>query len=221
MLSSVYSFLATDGERRNHVLLYGLPACAKTQILLRLIQFLGEGAVMRLDATSTTSAGVYKLFFKEYQDGVPPFAVVEEIEKTTEEALRVWLGVLDDRGELLKVTFRDMLARNVKMLCLATANDKALFDKLMGGTSAKEGALASRFVNQLECQRPDAKVLEMILKRDIDARGGNYDWIKPCLALAKDLETDDPRKVLGFLDGGDRLLTNQYQEDRLKIAKIQ
>jgi hypothetical protein len=222
MLSAVQSFLNTDGKRRNHVLLWGLPACAKTQILLNLAELLGPGAVIRLDATSTTQAGIYKLFLDDLKDSiVPPFVVIEEIEKCHEDALRVWLGALDDRGELRKVNFRMNENRKVRVLTLATANDKTIFDKLMGGTDKRPGALSSRFVNQLHCPRPNEKVLRKILERDIDSYGGHTDWIDPALDLARALKTDDPRKVLSFLDGGDRLLNGMYQYDILKMHTVQ
>jgi hypothetical protein len=219
VLSSVKSFLSTNGQRRNHVLLYGLPACAKTQILLRLKQFLGEGAVVTLDATSTTQAGIYKLFLDDLDDDIPPFVVIEEIEKTAEDALRVWLGALDDRGELRKMNFNMNRVREIRVLCMATANDKILFDKLMGGSGSRPGALSSRFVNQLYCERPDEKVLEMILRRDITKYGGKEEWIEPALKLAREINTNDPRKVLAFLDGGDRLLEGSYQEDIVKVME--
>jgi MoxR-like ATPase len=66
ILSSVKSFLESDGQRRNHVLLYGLPACAKTQILNAISKLLGQDAVVRLDGTSTTPAGIYKVYFQEF-----------------------------------------------------------------------------------------------------------------------------------------------------------
>ncbi len=218
VLSSIKSFLATNGKRRNHVLLYGLPACAKTQILLRLKDILGEGAVIRLDATSTTSAGIYKLFFDTLAgEDVPPFVFIEEIEKTVEDALRVWLGALDDRGELRKMNYNMNQKRDINILCLATANDKELFDKLMGGSVKRPGALSSRFVNQLYCPRPTEAVLRMILRRDISKFGGNEDWIEPCIKLSNELNTNDPRKVLAFLDGGDRLLEGTYQDDIRRV----
>ena len=219
-LSAIKGFLESDGKRRNHVLLYGLPACAKTQILIRIREILGDSAVLRLDATSTTSAGIYKLFFEDL-DGVPapPFVFIEEIEKTNEEALRVWLGALDDRGELRKLNFKQARVKHVQVLCMATANDKTIFDKLMGGTEKKPGALSSRFVNQLPCQRPDRKILKLILERDIDKYGGHLDWIEPALDLAEKLGTNDPRRVLSFLDGGERLITQDYQKDQLEMKE--
>ena len=142
---------------------------------------------------------------------------IEEIEKCHEDGLRVWLGALDDRGELRKTNFRESRARKIQILTLATANDKVIFDKLMGGTDKRPGALSSRFVNQLHCPRPDEKVLRKILERDIDSYGGHADWIQPALDLAKVIGTDDPRRVLSYLDGGDRLLNGMYQKDILTM----
>lgn len=221
LLSAVKSFLISNGARRSHCAFFGRPSCAKTQILLRLKEILPEGSVLRLDATSTTSAGIYKTFFNDYRDQpVPPFVFIEEIEKTSEEALRVWLGALDDRGELRKMNYRENNVRHINILCLATANDKQIFDKLMGGSENKPGALSSRFVNQIYCPRPTRHVMGMILKRNIKASGGNLEWVEPALKLAEDVGTDDPRKVLSFLDGADRLLTGEYQKDILKIHEL-
>lgn len=219
VLSSVKSFLTTDGQRRNHVLLYGLPACAKTQILLRLRDFLGDGAVARLDATNMTQAGISKLYLDDVNSPVPPFIFIEEIEKTAEEVLRIFLGMLDDRGEIRKTNFNMNLMREVRVLGMATANDKVLLDRLMGGSGTRPGALSSRFVNQLYCPRPDRRVLELILRRDIGKCGGNELWIEPALKLAQAINTNDPRKVLAFLDGADRLLTGEYQDDILKVME--
>lgn len=219
VLSSIKSFLETDGQRRNHLLLYGLPACAKTQILTSIADLLGQDAVLRLDATSTTPAAIYRIYFEEFKDiEPPPFVILEEAEKTDENSLRVWLGALDDRGELRKIKHREMKSREVKLLCLATVNDKEEFDKLMGGTVTKPGALSSRFVHQLMCPRPDKEVLKKILLRDIFRFGGNNDWVDPILELAEAVETNDPRKVLGFIDGGNRLLNGEYQKDILTIC---
>lgn len=220
LLSSVLSFFESNGQRRNHALLYGLPACAKTQILRTVTDLLGPQAVLSLDATSTTSAGIYKTFFEQL-DVVPPIVKIEEMEKTDEAALRVWLGALDDRGELRKVNYREQKVREVRILCLATANDKTLFDRLMGGTEAKPGALSSRFVHQLKCPRPDRDILYKILDRDVRKFGGRHEWIWPAILLAEAIETDDPRKVLAFLDGGNRLISGEYQHDILRIVELE
>lgn len=222
VLSSIKSFLDSNGERRNHLLLYGLPACAKTQILNSVAALLGQDAVVRLDGTSTTPAGIYKVYFENFNElPEPPFVILEEAEKTSEESLRVWLGALDERGELRKVNYREQMQRNLKVLCMATANDKREFDLLMGGTEKRAGALSSRFAHQIYCPRPNEKVLRLILERDIVQKGGKLNWIDLVIELAHLTRTDDPRKVLSFLDGGERLENGDYQKDILSVYKIE
>lgn len=221
VLSSIKSFLESNGERRNHVLLYGLPACAKTQILNAVTSLVSEAAVVRLDGTSTTPAGIYKTYFENFNEiPEPPFVVLEEAEKTSEESLRVWLGVLDDRGELRKVNYREQQERKLKVLCMATANDKVEFDLLMGGTERKPGALSSRFAHQIQCPRPSERILRMILERDIIQKGGKLEWIDAVIELAHVTQTNDPRKVLSFLDGGERLESGEYQADIISIHRL-
>lgn len=91
-LSAIQNFIISDGKKANHVLLYGLPACAKTQILLGIEKLFGPGSVLKLDSTSTTRAGLERLIFSELEF-IPPLIFMEEIEKANEEALRIWLGV--------------------------------------------------------------------------------------------------------------------------------
>ena len=110
--------------------------------------------------------------------------------------------------------------RKVHFLSLSTANDKEKFDLMMGGRTNYPGALSSRFVHQLECPRPDKTQMRMILKRDIERFGGKLEWIDPCIELAEQIGTNDPRKVLGFLDGGDRLMDKSYQNDQLNIHHL-
>ena len=216
VLSSVKAFLDSNGQRRNHSLLYGLPACAKTQILRSLADFIGMDAILRLDGSATTPAGLYKLFFDELEV-IPPIVILEEAEKANEEGLKVWLGALDDRGELRKINYREMKVREVRVLCLATVNDKEKFDAFLGGSPTKPGPLSSRFVHQLKCPRPNADEMRRILIRDIQRKGGREAWVEPVLRLSDAVGTNDPRRVLGFLDGGDRLLTGEYQKDILTI----
>lgn len=221
ILSSIKSAIDTNGSRRNHTVLWGKPACGKTQVILALENLLGANSVLRLDATSTTRAGLEKLFFKDLVK-VPPIVVCEEIEKAKEEWLQIWLGALDDRGEIRKINFRTCLVREIRILFICTVNDKNLFDKLMGGEgSGKPGALSSRCVNDVYFPRPDINILRSILRKDIIGKGGKKEYIEPCIDLAKTLKVDDPRKVLSFLSGGDRLLNGEYQKDILKISQLQ
>jgi hypothetical protein len=221
ILSSIKSAIDTDGSRRNHTVLWGKPACGKTQVVLALENLLGPNSVLRLDATSTTRAGLEKLFFKDLVK-IPPIVVCEEIEKAKEEWLQIWLGALDDRGEIRKINFRTCLVREVRILFICTVNDKNLFDKMMGGEgSGKPGALSSRCVNDVYFPRPDINILRSILRKDIICKGGKTEFIEPCIELSQLLKINDPRKVLSFLSGGERLLTGEYQKDLLKIFESQ
>jgi len=219
ILSSIKSAIDTNGSRRNHTVLWGKPACGKTQVVLALENLLGPHSVLRLDATSTTRAGLEKLFFKDLVK-IPPIVVCEEIEKAKEEWLQIWLGALDDRGEIRKINFRTCLVREMQILFICTVNDKNLFDKMMGGEgSQKPGALSSRCVNDVYFPRPNIDILRSILRKDILSKGGKEEYIEQCIELAKTTNTDDPRKVLSFLSGGERLLSGEYQDDLLKILK--
>lgn len=91
----------------------------------------GSDAVLKLDATSTTRAGLEKLFFSDLTE-IPPLVFMEEAEKADPEALKIWLGALDDRGEIRKINFRVNMLRQVKVLFICSVNNKALFDKMMG-----------------------------------------------------------------------------------------
>src|SRR5205807_1511583 len=48
---------ATNFNKRHHCLLWGRPACAKSEILLAFRKMLGEDNCVVLDATATTKAG--------------------------------------------------------------------------------------------------------------------------------------------------------------------
>ncbi len=216
ILGTIWSFIESNGERANHTLLYGEAGCAKTTLLLMLLSLFGEGAVLRLDSTNTTRAGLENLIFKKLKV-VPPFVFMEEIEKANEETLKMWLGAMDERHEFRKVNYHVTLVRKVHFLGFGTANDKDKFDLMMGGRANKPGALSSRFRHQYECPRPDESQMRRILRRDIEDYGGKMEWIEPCIVLAGRLNTNDPRAVLSFLDGGDRLLDESYQKDQLYI----
>lgn len=202
----------TDGDSRNHGVLFGHSGCGKTTTLLSLEKMFGPGAVLRLDATSTTRAGLEKMFFNDLKE-VPPLVFMEEAEKADPEALKIWLGALDDRGEIRKVNFRVNQLRSLKVLFICTVNNKGLFDRMMGSDGSTGGALSSRCVSQIYFPRPSDDTLKQILKKEIDQHGGSLDWIAPALGLAKELGVSDPRVVRHYLAGGDRLLDGSYQRD--------
>jgi hypothetical protein len=178
----------------------------------------GPGAVLRLDATSTTRAGIEKLFFSDL-DVIPPLVFMEEAEKADPEALKVWLGALDDRGEIRKVNFRVNQLREVKVLFICTVNNKTVFDKMMGSDGSEAGALSSRCVSQVYFPRPSDVVLRQILEKEVGRNGGDPAWITPCIQLAQEMGVSDPRIVRSYLAGGERLLDGTYQEDWKSISE--
>ena len=206
--SAVKAFVDSDFYNRFHCVLWGEPACGKTEILRSFTRMLGANFVLELDATSTTKAGAERLLLESKT--LPPVLVCEEIEKTDENSLRRLLGVLDHRGEIRKTTHNMGLRhRDVKMLCLATVNDMALFKRAM------DGALASRFSHKVWCPRPSKDVLKRILAREIARMpNGNQAWIEPAVDWCVDVElTNDPRRVTTVcLSGRDALLTGEYQK---------
>lgn len=212
LLSNIKRAKDTEGKVRNHGVLFGHAGCGKTTTLLALENMFGPGAVLRLDATSTTRAGIEKLFFSDLPS-VPPLVFMEEAEKADVEALKVWLGALDDRGEIRKVNFRVNQLREVRVLFLCTVNDKKAFDRMMGSDGSEAGALSSRCVSQVYFPRPTETTLRKILMKEIDSAGGNPDWVTPALEMAKGMDISDPRIVRSFLAGGDRLLDGTYQDD--------
>lgn len=211
--SAIKAFVDSDYANRFHAVLWGEPACGKTEILRSFSRMLGPDAVLELDATSTTKAGAERILLESAK--LPPVLICEEIEKTDEHSLRWLLGILDHRGEVRKVTHGGGLRhRNVKMLCLATVNDMVLFKKVM------DGALASRFSHKVYCPRPSKEVLRRILAREVDKVKGNPAWIDPAVDYCVDQEeTNDPRRVVTVcLSGGDKLLTGEYQQLLEKVA---
>lgn len=206
--SALDAYIASEYEDRFHSVLFGPPACGKTEILRSFHRMLGEDAVLTFDATSTTKAGAERILLET--ERIPPVLIVEEIEKTDENSLRWLLGVLDHRAEIRKVTFRTIAAKSVKLLCLATVNDIALFRRVM------DGALASRFSHHIHCPRPSRAVLQRILEREIERMGGDVAWIAPaldwCLTHEPEHRKNDPRRVITVcLSGRERLLTGEYQ----------
>lgn len=222
MLSSIKTMKDTNGLRRNHVLLHGLPGCAKSTLFLAIQKLLPIGSYLTLNANSTTRAGVESIFLDRLrQTGVPPFLFIEEIEKTLEAILTVWLSILDERAEVRKITFHDASKTEARVLCFGTANDKYLFDNLMGGRAGHPGALSSRFTKPLYVPRPDDSVMKKILLRDIKRYGGKEEWADKCIEISKEIKTNDPRIVLSFLDGAERLMDDSYKNDIMTIYQME
>lgn len=220
VLSNIKRAKETGGESRNHVVMFGHAGCGKTTTMFCLEQMFGSNSVLKLDATSTTKAGLEKLFFSDLTD-IPPLVFMEEAEKADPEALKIWLGALDDRGEIRKINFRVNQLRSVKVLFICSVNNKSVFDRMMGSDGTEAGALSSRCVTQIYYPRPSDAVLFQILDKEIREKGGKMEWIPPAIQIAKELGITDPRIVRSYLAGGDRLLDGTYRRDWMAIHEAQ
>jgi hypothetical protein len=204
IISAIQAGIASNFHDRFHCALYGPPGCGKTETLRTMREVLGKDAIMEFDATNTTQAGAIKDL--DDRDTLPRILIVEEIEKTDENSLRWLLSFMDHRAEIRKVNFRSNIEKETKLLTLATVNDYELFQRIM------YGALASRFSYHLNYPRPDRKILQKILEREILRVDGKKAWIKPTLDYADQHNIHDPRKVTAIcLCGRDELLNNSYQ----------
>jgi hypothetical protein len=220
--SSIKTMIDTGGKRRNHVVFYGLPGAAKSTLFRAIQEVLGKGSYLGINSNSATKAGIESLFLSKLKEtGTPPFIFIEEIEKTNEAILNTWLSILDERREVRKLTHTRADKASANVLCFATANDKELFDKLAGGRDNHPGALSSRFNKQLYVARPTREQMRLILKRDVDAFGGRDEWIDKCLEIMDELHETDPRVVLGYLDGADRLMDGSYKRDLKTIHEAE
>jgi hypothetical protein len=227
MAASMQTVILTKGKRRNHLVLHGLPGCGKSSLFHAWQNsVLPKGSYIRINANSSTKAGLEDLFLSRLRDvGTPPFLFVEEMEKTLPDILTIWLSILDERAEVRKIVHRKLRYAEVRSLVFATVNDKMLFDRLMAGRPGNPGALSSRMTG-LYVPRPDEAVMARILRRDIDifypeAGVNREDWVRACLELAKQVKTTDPRKIVTFLDGRNRLLTEEYQRDIVTLYELE
>lgn len=208
--SSINTALKSKMRNRYHIAAYGPPGCGKTDMTLSICQLLkdtfGEDAVVQLDGTSLTEAGVAKLLDDAKHN--PLVIMIEEIEKTNPDNLRWLLGLLDKRGQINRVNFHRKVNIQMNTLCICTVNNIKMFKAMHGG------AIASRFPNKIYFPRPNRDTLKLILKREVTLFGGKVEWIEPTLKFCVDeLNINDPREIVPIcISGGDDLLDGSYQE---------
>jgi hypothetical protein len=219
LIASLDAAVQSGFHNRFHTLLWGLPGCGKSDLLLSLERMVGSAAVTRFNATETTSAGA--IASMAGRQTMPPILIVEEIEKADEGSLRWLLGALDHRGEVRKTTYRGETNFTARFLCYATVNDLDLFRGMMSG------ALASRFPHKLKCEPPSRTALEKILAREIDRlrQSGNpaeNSWIEPTLDYCEEMKITDPRRVQAIcLSGQNDLLPDAKRSPYLtKLRKL-
>ncbi len=213
LTASIDTAVDTNYNVRGHCLLLGPPSCGKTTVAETAVQSLGEEdvAYFRLDATSTTKAGIEKKLLESAF--IPPIMVIEELEKFESTGiLKFLLGLLDDRAEINKMNARiGHQRREVRLLCIATVND------LQRLKESQAGALASRFPNQINFPVPSEKTISRILKREIREKypnNGNEEWAEKAVSyVCGDENCFDVRRAISVcLVGRDKLLDGSYQE---------
>jgi hypothetical protein len=211
IMSCLQAGIDSDFNNRFHCALIGDPSCGKTETLRGVKAVVGKDSVLEYDATSTTQAGAIQDLNE--REELPRILIVEEIEKADPEGLRYLLSLMDIRAEIRKITARNQIQKETRMLTLATVNDYPLFMKIL------YGSLQSRFCYHVYFPKPDKKLLIRILEREIAKANGKKAWIKPTIAYAESENLYDPRQLCAIcLTGKDKLLSGEYQALLKKCA---
>jgi hypothetical protein len=248
LMSRVYEAMNSNFEYRSHALLIGKPGAGKSFTLLNAKKlFPEEGAIMWIDGTAMTSAGIIDAL--KDAETMPRYIFVEEIDKADSGACSVLLGIMDKHGEIRKTTYRDKVEKECRCVVFATANSMEKMRKLA------DGALLSRFGgNPITYQRAEDDELRIILNMELDRVGKavcckpvethkkdgtakmvncgsckeckrRTKWIDATLLFSHENEnvlaadTRDPRFIIDVcVNGGDRLIDKTYQEDLLATS---
>jgi len=206
--NSVLTAVRTKFNKRRHGVLYGPAGCAKSELLVALKNFYGgDQAVLELDATTCSKAGLEKLLLRLATEScLPPMMFMEEIEKQSPETLHCLLQIMDSRGRIERtLATTGKTSASAKLLVWGTCNDEKLLKSFM------RGALWSRFCHRVYCPRPNKKLMKKILSREVKEMNGDEKWIEPALEFCyTELKTNDPRVACALLDGGDGLIDGSY-----------
>jgi SpoVK/Ycf46/Vps4 family AAA+-type ATPase len=206
ILTTVYQAIRTHGRAKSHIVLYGSPGCGKTTITEIIEKLVTPNAVLKIDATKTTRAGLENLVFNELEV-FPPIVLLEEAEKSNPDDLAIWLGVCDHRNEIRKVTSRGAMRREVNSLLICTVNDIDKFNKL------NAGALSSRCATKVYFPNPSEDTLRKILIDYAQDNTIENPAIEQVLKLAQALKQTDPRILCGYLLHSTALHTGHFQRD--------
>lgn len=207
-------------DERNHVLLYGQPAAAKTILFKRLKAWYEakEPEVERIaviNSTTISKAGLESWLLEKSRDGLlPEILAFDEIEKFNMDNLQCLLAVMDEQGVISRTNAKiGRQTASAKVMIWATCND---IDKLK---EFNKGALFSRFTKKFPCVRPSRPLMLEIMEKKLKAREAkgnkvNVLWAKAAVDYAFDkMHTNDPRTIMGLLDGEDGLLDGSYFKD--------
>lgn len=222
--SSVVNAVKTNFAERNHCLLWGEPAVAKSILFKRFKAMYEEGSdierIAIIDSTSTSKAGIENWLLDRAKDGIlPEIICFDELEKCPEQNVQCLLQLMDDNCRISRVNSRiGRQQAEARPLIFGTCNN---IEKLKTFAS---GALYSRFSIKLPCVRPGRDLMHKILVDNLLNRmnngeeGINLKWADVVIEYAFDkMKCSDPRTIKGLLAGRDRLLDGSYQKDLEKI----
>lgn len=196
--------------------------CAKSELFLCFIDWLGSELIEPMDATTLTKAGLETQLLNASRCGtLKPILLLEEIEKCHPDNLSCLLQIMDGRGKIQRTNARDgNVSADCNIIIWATCNSEDLLRKF------HDGAIYSRFSVQQECKRPDRALMRRILVREVNEIDGDEKWVDPVLdfcfgELAKEkrfaARFDDPRLARSLLAGGERLLDGSAFDDCRKV----
>jgi hypothetical protein len=216
---SMLTYVSTTGQKASHILLYGDPGSAKRSLFQRFKElYEKDGDVERvvfIDTHTMTKAGLEDWLLQRAADkSLPEVLVLEELEKQDARILLPLISVMAS-GCIRKTNARvGRKVQETKVAVWGTCNNENLLRRF------HDGALWSRFTHKLRCVRPSRELLREILLREVAERpDGNPAWADEALRFGWDvLKTNDPREIIGLLDGRDRLLTGAYQSDYLAVG---
>jgi hypothetical protein len=226
---TVVNYIDTKGMERTNILLHGKPAAAKTQIFGLFKRYYERDSdterVAEINASTLTKAGLENWLLDRAKSGTLPeilcFDELEKIIKVSPQSLYCLLSIMDNQAKITKLNAKiGKQEETCRCLIWATCNDTSAIDSFC------DGALWSRFGYALECKRPDESRMTQILHDKINSWQklgipAQHSWVPAAMEFAKDyLRTDDPRKILTLLNGGNRLLTGDYQRDMIVAGGV-
>lgn len=216
----VQAAIKSDFNERNHVLLYGQPAAAKTILFKRLKNWYESSnpeieRVAMINSVTMSKAGLESWLLEKAKDGLlPEILCFDEIEKFNMDNLSCLLAVMDEQAMISRTNARiGKVEASAKIVIWATCNDLGKLKEF------NKGALFSRFIKRFACVRPSRELMLEIMLKKLEKRKErgqevNDLWAKAAVDYAFDtMKTNDPRTIAGLLDGEDALLDGSYFKD--------
>lgn len=220
--AAVEMSVVTDGEILPHVLLYGRPGSCKTVLMERFKAWYdstspGFERVAFVDGTTMTKAGLERwLLEMATDDCLPSVLVLDEIEKQEKDNL---LSLLSIMGSGIIARLNAIMGNRrekAKFVIVGICNDEKVL------RDWRDGALWSRFGgNRLPCVRPSKELCQRILYEMVcKIPGGKTEWADAALQFGWErLGQRDIREIKDHLCGRDRLLTGEWQDDRIRMIE--